>query len=217
MRPSFALLLLAACADKGGDAVDTDTDATDTEVVDTDDTDLVDTDTTDTEVVDTDDTDANPAWDLDGDHCPDALDHVASWQVDSCGHLFVQLAPAARNLRVSTSQTLDPGTYEHGASYVFEAPDAGAAVTMERGPFVGELGCNDVIEHDPVVLQSWTATLGTLTVTVDTTEDGSEPWGQRITTGTIAFEGFTFTDDDSGRTCVMPDVTVTSTWGWFAG
>lgn len=136
-----------------------------------------------------------------------------------CGDLVVYAVDADKTLLLDVqADGLVQAATEAGepTTTTFDLATAtGVRVILEQGSEIDDAICDDVIENDgPIVDRSWTATAGTLEVTVrpGPTDTASDPRSDVTLTDVV------LTPDGRGETLSLPSMTWTDIpVGWFAG
>ncbi len=87
---------------------------------------------------------------------------------------------------------------------------------IQQGSHLLEVVCNDAIENEPVVQDTWIPIDGFMTLEVVTAESGDGT--EAPFTGTLSLRGVVLQKEGSEDTCTVPDMDLADqSWGWLPG
>jgi hypothetical protein len=131
-----------------------------------------------------------------------------------CGDTFVYAADADDTIELSVfAEGLIAAAGDAPSTRSFTLPDAAVRVRLEQGDRITSATCTDLIENGgPKVVRTYTATAGTVDVTVR--PGGADGWDSEadvtLTDATLATEG--------GQEITIDAFTWTAIWvGWLPG
>jgi len=166
-----------------------------------------DTDTDADSDTDTDVLELLPAWTNDlanAGGCSDVL--MYAWKPDDTVALFFRGSGVAEAAHAAGEAT----------EFYWALPHPDVEVWAERGEHLTHVTCNDVMEVEPVVAATWTATSGSVFLTVTPTGD-HKPWGEYPALGELELSGIILEPEHGGNPAHVSYFPIAVGIGWMPG